>query len=125
MGDFAEGDLAKFLAGGRRGGDGGGLATAATAAGLRHAGRLRRRGGDDGLFVLRILGFRFGAGFLGLEREQALPVGNRDLVVVWVDFPECEEAVPAAAIFNEGGLQRGFNPHHFGEVDIAFQLPLR
>ena len=77
------------------------------------------------MFVLRILGFRFGAGFLGLEREQALPVGNRDLVVVWVDFPECEEAVPAAAIFNEGGLQRGFNPHHFGEVDIAFQLPLR
>ena len=58
--------------------------------------------------------------FLGLD--QRLPVGNRDLVVVGMDFAEGEEAVAVAAIFDEGGLERGFDPCDLGEVDIPAQL---
>jgi hypothetical protein len=58
--------------------------------------------------------------FLGLN--QRLPVGNRDLVVVGMDFAEGEEAVAVAAIFDEGGLERGFDPSDLGEVDIPAQL---
>ncbi|WP_283806352.1 hypothetical protein [Bradyrhizobium sp. cf659] len=58
--------------------------------------------------------------FLGLD--QRLPVGNRDLVVVGMDFAEGEEAVAIAAIFDEGGLERGFDPCDLGEVDIPAQL---
>src|ERR1700742_1420134 len=50
--------------------------------------------------------------FLGLARrafvgfDQRLTVGDRNLVVVGVDFAESQEAVAIAAIFDEGGLQR-------------------
>ena len=49
--------------------------------------------------------------FLGLAMgaligfDQRLPVGDRDLIIVGMDFAEGEEAVPVAAIFNEGGLE--------------------
>ena len=49
-------------------------------------------------------------------------VGDRDLVIIGMDFREGEEAVAVAAIFNEGGLQRGFDPRHFCQIDIAAQL---
>ncbi|WP_305764991.1 hypothetical protein [Bradyrhizobium sp. LCT2] len=65
------------------------------------------------------LGFAMGL-LLGLD--QRLPVGNRDLVVVGMDFAEGEEAVAVAAIFDEGGLERGFDPGDLGEVDIPAQL---
>ncbi|GAB9143170.1 MULTISPECIES: hypothetical protein [Bradyrhizobium] len=65
------------------------------------------------------LGFAMGL-FLGLD--QRLPVGNRDLVVVGMDFAEGEEAVAVAAIFDERGLERGFDPGDLGEVDIPAQL---
>ena len=55
--------------------------------------------------------------------EQRLPVGDRDLVVVGMDFAEGEEAVAVAAILDEGGLQGRFDPRDLGEVDIAAQLP--
>ncbi|WP_283810437.1 hypothetical protein [Bradyrhizobium vignae] len=58
--------------------------------------------------------------FLGLD--QRLPVGDRDLVVVGMDFAEGEEAVAVTAIFDEGGLERGFDPGDLGEVDIPAQL---
>ncbi|MGL3109791.1 hypothetical protein [Bradyrhizobium sp. BR 1432] len=58
--------------------------------------------------------------FLGLD--QRLPVGDRDLVVIGMDFAEGEEAVAVAAIFDESGLERGFDPGHLGEVDIPAQL---
>ncbi|WP_283810603.1 hypothetical protein [Bradyrhizobium frederickii] len=58
--------------------------------------------------------------FLGLD--QRLPVGDRDLVIVGMDFAEGEEAVAVAAIFDEGGLERGFDPCDLGEVDIPAQL---
>jgi len=66
--------------------------------------------------------------FLGLAMglllgfDQCLPVGNRDLVVVGMDFAEGEEAVAVAAIFDESGLERGFDSCDLGEVDITAQL---
>ena len=43
-------------------------------------------------------------GIFRLLREQALPVGDGDLVIIRVNFPEGEEAVPVPAIFNESRL---------------------
>nr|WP_274069616.1 MULTISPECIES: hypothetical protein [Bradyrhizobium] len=70
------------------------------------------------IFAL-FLGLAMGL-FLGLD--QRLPVGDRDLVVIGMDFAEGEEAVAIAAIFDEGGLERGFDPCDLGEVDIPAQL---
>ena len=61
-------------------------------------------------------------GFLGLHLDQALPVGDRDLIVVRMDFAEGEEAVPIAAVFDERGLQAGLYPDDLGEIDVAFEL---
>ena len=51
--------------------------------------------------------------------EQGLPVGKRDLIVVRMDFGKGQEAVPVAAIFDESGLQRRFDPGDLREVDVA------
>jgi hypothetical protein len=72
-----------------------------------------------GAVLALFLGLAMGL-FLGLD--QRLPVGDRDLVVVGMDFAEGEEAVAVAAIFDEGGLKRGFDPGDLGEVDIPAQL---
>jgi len=72
-----------------------------------------------GAILALFLGFAMGA-FVGLD--QGLTVGDRDLVIVGVDFAEGQEAVAVAAIFDEGGLQRRFYACHLGEVDIAAQL---
>ncbi len=93
---------------------------------FRRLGRHHRRRavvGRVGLGGAVLLG-GFALGFLGLHRDQALPVGDRDLVVVGVDLVEGQEAVPAAAIFHEGGLKTWLHPHHLGEVDVALQLAL-
>src|SRR5204862_4344180 len=65
------------------------------------------------------LGLAMGA-LVGLD--QGLTVGDRDLVIVGMDFAEGEEAVAIATIFDEGRLQRGFYPRDLREVDIAAQL---
>jgi hypothetical protein len=65
------------------------------------------------------LGLAMGA-LIGLD--QRLTVGDRDLVVVGVDFAEGEEAMPVAAILDEGGLKRRFYARDLGEVDVAAQL---
>ena len=49
---------------------------------------------------------------LGLD--QRLPVGDRDLVVVGMDFREGEEAVAVAAVVDEGRLQRRLDPGDLG-----------
>jgi hypothetical protein len=70
-----------------------------------------------------VLALLFGLAMGALFRfDQRLTVGDRNLVVVRMNFAEGEEAMPVAAIFDEGGLQRGFNPRHLGKVDIAAQL---
>jgi hypothetical protein len=58
--------------------------------------------------------------FVGLD--QGLPVGDRDLIVIGMNFAECEEAVAVPAILNEGRLQRRLDPGDLGEVDISAKL---
>ncbi len=60
--------------------------------------------------------------FLGLFAHQRFAVGDRDLVVVGVDFVEGQEAMAIAAVLDEGRLQRRLNPRHLGEVDIPSEL---
>ena len=54
-----------------------------------------------GAVVGLFLSFAMGA-FIRLD--QRLTVGDRDLVVVRMDFAESEKAVAVAAVFDEGGL---------------------
>jgi hypothetical protein len=54
--------------------------------------------------------------------DQRLTVGDRDLVIVGMDFAEGQEAVPVAAILDEGGLQRRLYARNLGEINVAAQL---
>jgi hypothetical protein len=68
------------------------------------------------VFLLRLtVGARVGL-------DQRLAVGDRDLIIVRMDFAEGEEAMAIAAIFDKGGLQRWFDARDLGEIDIAAQL---
>jgi hypothetical protein len=83
------------------------------------ARRAVARTAPAGTVLVLFLGFAMGA-LVGLD--QGLTVGDRDLVVVGMDFAEGEEAVAVAAILDKGGLQRWLYPRDLGEVDIAAQL---
>jgi len=72
-----------------------------------------------GTVLALFLGLAVGA-LIGLD--QGLTVGDRNLVIVGMDFAEGEEAVAVAAIFDEGRLQRRLYARDLGEVDIAAQL---
>ncbi len=63
-------------------------------------------------------------GLLGLGAQQRLTVGDRDLVIVGMDFGEGEEAVAVAAIFDESRLKRWLYTRYAGEVDVSFELLL-
>ncbi len=54
--------------------------------------------------------------------DQRLPVGDRDLIIVGMNFGEGQEAVAIAAIIHEGGLQRRLHTRHLGKIDIAANL---
>ena len=70
-----------------------------------------------------VFGFFFGFAMRALVRlDQGLTVGDRDLVIVGVDFAEGQEAMAIASILDEGGLQRRFHPRDLGEIDVAAQL---
>ena len=70
------------------------------------------------LFVLLVFGF------LRFRAQQRLTIGDRDLVVVGMDFAEGEETVPVSAIFDEGCLKGRFDAGYAGEVDVSFELLL-
>jgi hypothetical protein len=72
-----------------------------------------------GAVLALFLGLAMGA-LVGLD--QRLTVGDRDLIVVRVDFAERQEAVAVAAIFDERRLQRRFYARDLGEIDIAAEL---
>jgi len=55
-----------------------------------------------GAVLALFLGFAMGA---LVSLDQRLTVGDRDLVVIGVDFAEGQEAVAVSAIFDEGRLQ--------------------
>jgi hypothetical protein len=65
------------------------------------------------------LGFAVGA-LVGLD--QRLPVGDRNLVVIRMNFAEGQKAVAVAAVFDEGGLQRRLYARYLGEIDVSTQL---
>jgi hypothetical protein len=70
-----------------------------------------------------IFGFFFGfavGAFVGLD--QSLTVGDRDLIIVRMNFAERKKTVAIAAVFNEGGLQRRLNARYLGEIDIPAEL---
>ncbi|WP_347341739.1 hypothetical protein [Bradyrhizobium uaiense] len=69
--------------------------------------------------LVLFFGLPMGA-FVGFD--QRLTVGDRDLVVVGMDFAEGQEAVTVAAIFDEGSLQRRLYARDLGEVNVAAQL---
>ena len=60
-----------------------------------------------------------GAGHRPLFLDQRLTVSDRDLIVIRVDFGKGQKPMPVAAIFHKSRLKRGFNPRHFGKVDIS------
>ena len=65
--------------------------------------------------------------FFGLTMRPAFllkesnTVGDRDLVIVGMDFGKSQKTVPIAAVVNESGLERGLHAGDFGEVNIAPQ----
>ena len=65
--------------------------------------------------------FRFAMGAF-IRLDQCLTVGDRDLIIVGMNFAEGEKAVAVAAIFNEGGLQRRFNAGDLRQINVAAQL---
>ena len=65
------------------------------------------------------VGGALGALVLG---DQRLPVGDRDLIIIRMDFAEGEEAVAIAAVVDEGGLQRRLDARHLGQIDITAKL---
>jgi hypothetical protein len=87
----------------------------AAAAGIAVAGGAAAMAAVLVLF----LGLAMGA-LVGLN--QRLTVGDRDLIVIGMDFAEGQEAVSVAAIFDEGGLQRRLYARDLGEINVAAQL---
>ena len=64
------------------------------------------------------------AGIGLLLRKKGDAIGDRNLVIVGVDFRKGEEALSVPAIFHEGRLQRRLHARYLGKVDIAFEGPL-
>src|SRR3569832_660044 len=54
--------------------------------------------------------------------EQGLPVGDRDLIIVGMDFREGEEAVAVAAVIDKRRLERRFDAGNLGEIDVTAKL---
>ena len=69
------------------------------------------------LFVLLALG----QGFLF---EQRLSIGDRNLIIVRMNFGEGKKTVAIAAIVDESRLEGRLDASDLGEVDIAAQRPL-
>jgi hypothetical protein len=72
-----------------------------------------------GTIFVFFFGLAMGA-FIGLD--QRLAVGDRNLIIVRMDFAKGQKAVAVATVFDEGGLQRGLYARHLGEIDVSAQL---
>ena len=91
------------------------VAMATAAACVAMAGTAAVAGAVFALF----LGLAMGALF---RLDQRLSVGDRNLIIVGMNFAEGQEAVAVAAILDERRLQRRFDPGYLGEIDIAAKL---
>ena len=72
-----------------------------------------------GSVLALLLGLAMGA-LVGFD--QGLAVGDRNLIIIGMDFAEGQETVTVAAIFDKGGLQRRLYARDLGEVDVSTQL---
>jgi len=54
--------------------------------------------------------------------DQGLTVGDRDLIIVGMDFAEGQKAVAVATVFDKGRLQGRLYARDLGEIDVAAQL---
>ena len=79
----------------------------------------RRRG----FVVFRVIDIFIGSVLLFCE--QRFPVGNRNLVVVGMDFAKRQKSVTISAILDKRSLQRGFDLHYLREIEISLKLLLR
>jgi len=64
----------------------------------------------------------FGAGKGTLFFQQGFAVGNRNLIVIGVDFGEGQEAVAVSAVVHESRLQRRLDTGYLGEIDVSRKL---
>ena len=66
--------------------------------------------------------------FLGLAMsafvgfDQRLTVGDRDLIIVRMNFAEGKKAMAVAAVFDKGRLKRRLHARNLGEIDVAAKL---
>ena len=67
--------------------------------------------------IVVIVRLRFG--------HDGFAVGDRDLIIIRVDFVKGQEAVAVAAVFHEGGLQAGLYAGDLGEIDVPAKLATR
>src|SRR6266404_5465223 len=88
----------------------------AIAAAARVA--MARAAAIGAVFAL-LLGLAVGA---FIRFDQGLAIGDRDLIVVGMNFAEGQKAVAVAAVLDEGRLQRRLYAGDLGEVDVAAQL---
>ncbi len=73
-----------------------------------------------GAVLALLLGLAMGA-FVRLD--QGLAIGDRNLIIVRMNFAEGKKAVTVAAVLDEGRLQRRLYAGDLGEIDVAAQLP--
>ena len=83
------------------------------------AGVAVARAAAVGAVLALFFGLAMGA-FVGFD--QRLPVGDRNLIIVRMDFAEGQKTVTVAAVLDEGRLQRRLYARDLGEIDIAAQL---
>ena len=70
-----------------------------------------------------VIGIGIGSAVVALFfLDQRLSVGDRNLVIVGMDFGERQEAVAVAAVIDECRLQRRLNARDLGEIDVAAKL---
>ncbi len=60
--------------------------------------------------------------FRRLLTQQGGAVFDRDLIIIGMDIAKRQKAVTIPAKVHECRLQRGFNPHDLGQVDVTFEL---
>ncbi len=49
-------------------------------------------------------------------------VADRDPVVIGMNFGEGQKGVTVAAVLDESGLKRRFDPRHLGQIDVTLEL---
>ncbi len=68
------------------------------------------------LFVILALG-------LCLFLKQRLAIGDRNLIIIWMNFRKGKKAVSIAAVIYKRGLQRRLDAGDLGQVYVTAQRP--